>query len=647
MNPMMLSVLVAGRLFTADTAAIRVNQVGYDADAPKVAVICATSSRARSSRFSTFTLLTEDGTAVGRPRPTKRSGAFGPCAETWRIDFSAFKTTGRYIIASDELRSPVVRIAHNVYAGAVDTALMYMREQRSGWNPVFRDSVHKLDGYVIDDSGHAVKFQSVSGGWADASDYLQYVATSATATYHMLAAKRDHAGLRAPVLDEATHGLEWLVRMFPSDTEMYNQLADDRDHTYFDLPTNDSSDYGWGKGKQRPVYPCTGRPQGIFKHKNRSTGYASTAGKYASAFALASRTFASDDSLRALYRHRAIAAYALGKQHPGVCQTAPGVSPYFYEEEDWTDDMELAAAELYALTREKHYLVDARVFAAREPVTPWMGADTARHYEWYPWWNAGHFALWRYGTAQDRSTAIEYYRRGLERVTARAANGFRVGIPFIWCSNDLMVSFANQALLYRFMTHDGRFRQFEQAAIDWLFGVNPLGTSMVVGYPRGAAWPHDPHSAIAPPIRRRGVDRRPGRRSGVPLDLFESARHLAASRRRVRGVQYRVHHVSRRHRRLFDERADHGWNGEPHLSAFVAGEMSARRAAVGRGRRRLWYFSFDGMPSSDSTVLMKLVSITASWPASWRKRFARRTSPTRTSVACSSWPSNSSAEASA
>jgi hypothetical protein len=127
-----------------------------------------------------------------------------------------------------------------------------------------------------------------------------------------------------------------------------------------------------------------------------------------------------------------------------------------------------------------------------------MGADTARHYEWYPWWNAGHFALWRYGAARDRALAAEYYRRGIERVVGRAQNGFRVGIPFIWCSNDLMVSFANQALLYRFMTHDGRFREFEQAAIDWLFGVNPWGTSMVVGYPRGATWPHDPHSAIAP-----------------------------------------------------------------------------------------------------------------------------------------------------
>jgi hypothetical protein len=292
--------------------------------------------------------------------------------------------------------------------------------------------------------------------------------------------------------------------MFPSDTELYNQLADDRDHTYFDLPTTDSSDYGWGHGKQRPIYPCTGRPQGIFKYKNRSTGMASTAGKYASAFALAARVLgAHDDTLAALLRRKAVAAYRLGVAHPGACQTAPGRSPYFYEEANWVDDMELAAAELYALTHEPSYLRDAAAYAAREPVTPWFGADTARHYEWYPWYNAGHYSLWSAGSAAQRARMASYYRRGLQAVAARAGNGFRVGIPFIWCSNDLMVSFATQAYLYRRMTGDESFREYEQAALDWLFGTNPWGTSMVVGYPRGGRWPHDPHSAVAP---RLGVE---------------------------------------------------------------------------------------------------------------------------------------------
>ncbi|HEY9230251.1 MAG TPA: glycoside hydrolase family 9 protein [Gemmatimonadaceae bacterium] len=491
---------------------IRVNQVGYLPDAPKVAVLCALGPISSAPTVRFVVRDTRDHIVVPA-KTVPPAGTFGPCAQTWRLDFSTLRASGSYVIDAGGIRSPRVRIAPDVYDGGADTALYYMRQQRSGFNPFFKDSVHQLDGYVVDDTGRVVKFHPASGGWADASDYLQYVATSATATYHMLMAYRDHRSAFADaflanglagangvpdVVDEARHGLAWLLRMFPSDSELYNQLGDDRDHAYLDLPTTDSSDYGWGKGKQRPIYACTSRPQGLFQGKNRSTGLASTAAKYASAFALAARMKVSgSDSLDAVLRRKAVAAFALGERYPGVCQTAPGRSPYFYEEENWVDDMELAAAELHALTGEARYLVAARAYADREPVTPWMGADTARHYEWYPWHNAGHFSLWRTGAASDRATAARYYRDGVAAVAARATNGFRIGIPFIWCSNDLMVSFATQALLYRRMTGDARFREFEQAAIDWLFGANPWGTSMVVGYPRSGRWPRDPHSVVS------------------------------------------------------------------------------------------------------------------------------------------------------
>ena len=504
---------------TSDTITyVRINQVGYLPDAPKVAVACSLDS----VRIASFVVKDESGRTVLGPRRAVRANGFGPCVVTHRLDFSALKKAGRYRIVAGGAQSPIVRIGRDVYAGAADTLLYYMREQRSGWNPVFRDSVHTHDGIIVD-SPRAGQFIPVSGGWADASDYLQYVTTSANATYVMLMAYRDHprafaddfaanglpgANGQADVLDEARHGLEWLLRMFPSDSEMYNQLADDRDHMYFDLPVNDSSDYGWGKGKERPVYPCTGKPQGLFKGKNRSTGWASTAGKYASAFAVGARVFAkSDPAFAKRLQDRAEAAYRVGLAHPGVCQTAPGVSPYFYEEDNWVDDMELGAAELSALNGDHTLLTDALQFAAKEPVTPWMGADTANHYQWYPWHNNGHYATWRVARdAKDRSaqrTMARYYKRGLDAVKGKADNGFLIGIPFIWCSNNLMTSFATQALLYRRMTGDASYRAYEQAALDWLFGTNPWGVSMVIGYPRGGAWAHDPHSAVAP---RLGVE---------------------------------------------------------------------------------------------------------------------------------------------
>src|SRR5207237_8157081 len=74
-------------------------------------------------------------------------------------------------------------------------------------------------------------------------------------------------------------------------------------------------------------------------------------------------------------------------------------------------------------------------------------------------------------------------------------NGFRIGIPFIWCSNNLLASFATQAHFYRRMTGDSSYLAYETAALDWLFGVNPWGVSMVIGL--GANYPRMPHSVVA------------------------------------------------------------------------------------------------------------------------------------------------------
>src|SRR5437667_9672277 len=115
-----------------------------------------------------------------------------------------------------------------------------MRQQRSGYNPLFKTVVHTHDGIVVDDSARAGKFVPVTGGWADASDYLQYVMTSANATFVILMAYRDQPGSFADLFDssglpgktgipailaEARHALELLVRMLPSHSHMYNQLV--------------------------------------------------------------------------------------------------------------------------------------------------------------------------------------------------------------------------------------------------------------------------------------------------------------------------------------------------------------------------------------------------------------------------------------
>src|SRR5690606_13766913 len=55
---------------------------------------------------------------------------------------------------------------------------------------------------------------------------------------------------------------------------------------------------------------------------------------------------------------------------------------------------------------------------------------------------------------------------------------------------------AIQCLWYRNLTDDESYTELEQANIDWLFGCNHWGTSMVYGLPRNGDSPTDPHSAF-------------------------------------------------------------------------------------------------------------------------------------------------------
>jgi endoglucanase len=73
---------------------------------------------------------------------------------------------------------------------------------------------------------------------------------------------------------------------------------------------------------------------------------------------------------------------------------------------------------------------------------------------------------------------------------------FFIGVPYIWCSNNLVSAAMTQAKLYHELTGDQKFLEMEASLLDWLFGCNPWGTSMIVGLPKWGDFPVDPHSAF-------------------------------------------------------------------------------------------------------------------------------------------------------
>ncbi|HCY76751.1 MAG TPA: glycoside hydrolase [Ignavibacteriales bacterium] len=487
---------------------IRVNQLGYLPNTPKVAVLISK----KNILLKEF-LIKEVKTKkiVYTSNSIQSFGSVWNFNSNFRLDFSSFKDEGIYFIECENVRSNNFKIAKNVYNGTADFLLKYMRQQRCGYNPFLKDSCHTKDGFIIYNPKLDSTHIDVTGGWHDASDYLQYVTTSANAVYQMLFAYKQNPGVftdefdangnegsnKIPdILDEAKWGIDWLLKMNPEKDMIFNQIADDRDHMGFRLPNKDTISYG--KGLERPVYFATGTPQGIFKYQNRSTGLASTAGKFASAFALASellKNYYPELSITLL--QKAIEAYELGKEYPGVCQTAPCRAPYFYEEENFRDDMELAASQLFLVTKNNSYLNDGIVFGNEEKIIPWMGADTAKHYEWYPFVNLGHYLLTKEITNGNKETFLSYIKNGIEKVVNRGKdNPFNIGVPFIWCSNNLVAAMLTQLRLYNNLTGDNQFLYEEAALRDWLFGCNPWGTSMIVGLPSEGDYPSDPHSAF-------------------------------------------------------------------------------------------------------------------------------------------------------
>lgn len=507
LNLLFICLIISVFAINAETW-IRVNQMGYLPADVKVAVLISDEYLDVNS----FKVVGVGGDEYVL-NTLSQCGAQDSFSSTARLDFSEITNEGEYYIEANGAKSPVFRIGKEVYRGANEVPLKYMRQQRCGYNPVIGDSCHTHDGRLVLSGELDGQKVDVTGGWHDASDYLQYLTTSANAVYQMLFAYSQNPGVWADdymangdkgsngipdILDEARWGIEWMLKMNPNDSTFYNQIADDRDHRISGMPNLDTVDYGWGEGKERPVYPCIGSPCGLGKYRNESKGLASSVGKFCSSFSLGAEVFAEIDSVFAgVLAAKAENAYKVAASNPGVCQTCSTVSPYYYEEDNWSDDMELAAIQMYKATREGKYMRSAVDYGRLEPVTPWMGADSAHHYQWYPFVNLGHIQLAMEGDVNVRKEFLRNIRSGLQRVKERAGNNaFMNGIPFIWCSNNLTVAFVTQAMLYRKMTGDNEFQEIETAMRDWLFGVNPWGKCMVISLPETGDYPRDPHSAV-------------------------------------------------------------------------------------------------------------------------------------------------------
>lgn len=493
---------------------IRLNLLGYLPDDPKIAIVFSE----KPIRGNFEVRQPESGKAVlsGQPRASAVPG-WGRFSHYYELDFSNLRQPGRYVVAlpGSDAASPAFTIGKDAFGHYQEDLLGFMRQQRCGYNPFLDMVCHQRDGRSMYGPMPDSSYVDVSGGWHDAGDQLKYLITGSYATAHMLLAyelfpekfeDRVNA-LGQPgsnglpdVLDEAKWGLDWIHKMHPAPGQLFHQVADDRDHRGWKMPDNDPSDYGWGANSYRIAYFVTGQPQGLLQYKSEATGVANLAGRSAAAMTLAARIWKNNLNEPG-FSEKCLAAartlYQLGREKEGYQQGNSYAEPYRYMEDTWADDMEWAAAELFKTTGEAAYLEDARRYALLAGSTSWMPLDTAEHYRFYPFVNLGHYALHRAVDENFKKTLEAYYREGIEKTLERGRrNPFGVGIPFIWCSNNLATALITQIILYEKMTGDLRYHAHLVAQRDWLFGRNPWGTSMFMGIPAGGEYPVDVHTSV-------------------------------------------------------------------------------------------------------------------------------------------------------
>ena len=505
---------------------IRINQLGYLPNSVKKAILISESIQ-DLKQFAIYDALTNEELNVFTTVVSK--GEFNSFKCTYILDFSTFKQQGAFYLKAGLVYSPTIYINKNLYLGSADFLLNYLRQQRCGNNTEFRTDNHVMEGYETTGTDQKVsefrqsepvkiiksvqskssrkstrnidnslpKTVDVVGGWHESASVIQSGSITASSVYQLLFAyqmnplafpdKYDANGNDEPngipdILDEAKWGLDWLLKMYPEKDVLYHQVGDnvqtESNNISFDERGSNTVSQEYG----RPVYIATGKPQGFFT-PNHSNGIASLAGKYSSAFALGSQILAKfypvyADSLNL----KAINVYQFGKNFPGVCQGIPYKTGFYSEEENWSDDMELAAAQLYQLTYNPDYLKEAARFARMEPVSPWMCSDTLAYCQWYPFVNLGHFLLLNVENPRYQNEFKENLLLGIKRMSSYSeGNPFGIGVPLVMNSNNLIVALATQCRMYRSLTNDSTFLDMETGLVDWLFGRNPWGKIMLTG----------------------------------------------------------------------------------------------------------------------------------------------------------------------
>lgn len=481
---------------------IRLNQIGFYPDAPKLAIITAPAA----SEFSILSADKKKTLFSGKLKASVNPALNGK--KTQVADFSVFNGSGKYMLYIKGLGySAPFEIGAKVFedvAAASIKSFYYQRvstplpEQYAGkWH---RAAGHPDDQVLIHPSAAtaarpAGSVISSTRGWYDAGDYNKYIVNSGITMGTLLSLCEDfptyletfktnipESNNSTPdVLDELVWNLRWMLTMQdPEDGGVYHKL------------TNASFD-----GFVMPG--VTKLPRFVVQKGTAATldfaAVSAQAGRILSKYQQDYPGLA-DSCLKA-----AVRAWQWAQDNPDVTydqeqnntKFSPKISTGAYGDKSYEDEFIWAAAELYLSTGDQQYYESRNILPDEQmPLPSWSNVRLL-----------GYYSLLR-NESKLSGAAKQDFSKIKQRVVGMAdamisdveQSAYRVVMgknprDFGWGSNS---NAANQgvALIQAYQaTGDKKYFNYALSNLDYLLGRNATGYSYVTGY--GYKTPMYPH----------------------------------------------------------------------------------------------------------------------------------------------------------
>jgi endoglucanase len=487
------------------TLAIKVDQVGYPLDGPKVAFVSAPAQSFAIKRSSDGALVFHGNLAPAQADPNTGD-------QVQAADFSGFQKAGTYYIEVPGVgRSWNFAVGKNPFEHTYYLAMRGFYGQRCGTAvelgpefPGFSHPACHTHGEFHPSSGAKGERDNI-GGWHDAGDYGRYMVNSGITTGTLLWAwetygqklksiqlKIPESGNGTPdILNEARWNLEWMLKMQDDDGGAWHKQTSEH-FSAFVAPQDDTL-----------PSEVIGTGSAPYKSTCATADLAAVAAIAARVY----RPFDPNFAARALQAGRR--AWGWTEKNPNVTfRNPPGVSTGEYGDSNCSDERLWAAAELGRTTGEPAFNDFFLKNYAR--FLPTLDSPPAES-----WSQVAPMALWTYALSNQKGTDPKAVDAIRQRTLAAAhavvertrANPYRISMQakdYVWGSNGVAAGYGMYLLIANVFSPDASFIDAARDNLHYLLGRNTFSLSWVTqvgenpfqhphhrpsGSKQGAPWP--------------------------------------------------------------------------------------------------------------------------------------------------------------